>query len=91
MIQITVDPDLTARLSQLHQAAEICDPAGRILGRFLPAVNPSEWEPLSPEPTEQQLDEAERETVSYSSAEVLALLEKLPCSESESCLSRRWQ
>jgi hypothetical protein len=83
MIQITVDSSLTSKLNQLSQAAELCDPSGRVLGRFVPVVDLSEWEPLSPEPTEEELDASERETESYTTAEMLALLEKFSCSGSD--------
>jgi hypothetical protein len=37
----------------------------------------SEWEPVTPEPTEAELAEAERSTVSYSTEEVLKHLQSL--------------
>jgi hypothetical protein len=48
------------------------------LGRFIPALNMAEWEPLSPDVSEDELDRRERsDETRYTAAEVLAYLEKL--------------
>jgi hypothetical protein len=57
---------------------ELCDPTGRVLGKFVPLIDLSKWEPLSPEITEEELDRCEQADVpEYSLAEVLAHLERL--------------
>ncbi len=53
---------------------EICDSSGRVLGRFIPKIDMSEWEPVSPGVTEEELDRREQSTEWYSTDEVLARL-----------------
>jgi hypothetical protein len=78
MAQITLDSALSSKLGGLTSVVELCDPSGRILGRFVPAVDLSEWEPISPEVSEEELDRRARSGEKrYSTAEVLAHLERL--------------
>jgi hypothetical protein len=78
MTQITLDPAVANKLQGLARVVELCDPSGRVLGRFLPAVDLAEWEPISPEVSDEELD---RRACSpgkrYTTAEVLAHLERL--------------
>ena len=78
MTQIVVDTNLSSQLLTLTQPAELCDQSGQVLGRFVPLINLSEWEPLSPDISEAELDRrAKSEGKRYTTAEVLAHLEKL--------------
>lgn len=78
MTRITLDADFASRLHEVVQTVELCDPSGRILGRFVPAVDPSEWEPVTPDVSEEELDRrAQSGERRYSTAEVLARLERL--------------
>ena len=78
MIQITLDAVLAGKLHELGQKVELCDPSGRVLGRFVPMIELSEWEPVSPEVSEEELDRRERSKGKrYTTAEVIAYLEKL--------------
>jgi hypothetical protein len=78
MPKITLDADLSSKLHELGQVVELCDPAGRVLGRFIPHVDMSEWEPISPDVSEEELDRREQSNEKrYTTAEVLAYLEKL--------------
>jgi hypothetical protein len=61
---------------------ELCDESGRVLGRVLPAVNMAEWEPLTPELSEEELQRREEESESFSTEEMLEHLEGLGCSDS---------
>jgi hypothetical protein len=75
--QIIVDANLSNQLLELSQPAELCDRSGQVLGRFVPLINRSEWEPLSPDISEEELDRrAKSKEKRYSTAEVLAHLEK---------------
>ena len=56
MTQIMLDSGLSKQLHSLGQAVELCDPTGKVLGRFVPAFDLAEWEPLSPEVSEGELD-----------------------------------
>ncbi len=50
MTQITLDSNAISKLDALTQPAEVCDPAGRILGKFVPNAlddfDPREFYPL---------------------------------------------
>lgn len=72
MTQIILDENLAAKLHELRQVAELCDPAGRVLGKFVPLIDLSEWKPLSPDVSEEELDRIEQSNEHrYSTAEVL--------------------
>jgi hypothetical protein len=77
MSQLIVDAALSSKLGQQLQPVELCDPSGRVLGQFIPKVDLSEYGPFEPQVSEKELDRREQETESYTTAEVLAYLEKL--------------
>ena len=78
MTRVAVDAALASKLHDLGSVVELCDPSGRVLGRFIPAVDLSEWEALSPEISEEELNRREQSNEKrYTTAEVLAHLEKL--------------
>jgi hypothetical protein len=78
MTQIIVDSTVAIQLSA-GRPAELCDASGKVLGRFVPLIDLSVWAPIGPEPTEEELDEIEKSNEpTYSTAEVIAHLEKLP-------------
>ncbi len=78
MTQIILDAGLASKLSEAMQPVELCDPSGRVLGRFVPLIDLSLWEPVSPEASEEELDRREKSNEKrYTTAEVLAYLEKL--------------
>ena len=78
MTQITLDASMSSRLNAVVRPVELCDPSGKVLGRFVPLIDLSEWEPLSPDISEEELDRrAVSQEKRYTTAEVLARLEKL--------------
>lgn len=78
MTQIILDASVSSKLSDLTQLVELCDPSGRVLGEFVPRIDMSEWEPVSPEASEEELDRREKSNERrYTTAEVIAFLEKL--------------
>jgi len=78
MTQIILDASVSVQLHNLNQPVELCDPSGRVLGRFVPLIDLSEWEPISPDISEEELNRrAKSNQKRYSTAEVLAHLEKL--------------
>jgi hypothetical protein len=77
MTQIILDASLASKLNDIIHPVELCDPSGRVMGRFVPLIDPSEWEPVSPEATEEELDRREQSTEWYSTEEVLAHLKNL--------------
>jgi hypothetical protein len=77
MSRITVDASLSSLLYGLTQPVELCDPSGRILGRFVPLIDLTEWEPVTPGVSEEELDRRAQSTDWYSTSEVLEYLRKL--------------
>jgi hypothetical protein len=77
MTQITVGPDLLNKLQGQAEAVELSDPSGRVLEYFLSTVNMSEWEPVTPEASEEELREREQSKEWYTTEEVLAHLKSL--------------
>ena len=78
MPQIILDANLSSRLNELGQAVELCDPSGKVIGRFVPIVDMSQWVPASPDVSQEELDRRARSNEKrYSTAEVRAHLEKL--------------
>jgi len=72
-----VDAALSSKLGQQFQPVELCDPSGRVLGQFIPQVDLSEWEAVTPEISEEELDRREKSTDWYTTEEVLAYLKNL--------------
>jgi hypothetical protein len=78
MAQITIDPALASKLHGLSEVVELCDPSGCVLGHFIPLVDVSEWEPVSPDVSAEELDRRFRsQEKRFGTAEVLAHLERL--------------
>jgi hypothetical protein len=78
MTQFFLDANVSGQLHNLTHPVELCDPSGRILGEFVPRIDMSEWEPVSPAASEEELDRREQSNEKrYTTAEVLAYLEKL--------------
>lgn len=83
MTRITLNADLRSTLLNFSQPLEICDESGRVMGRLFPTPDLSQYEPWEPPISEDELKRREEETESYSTAEMLAYLENLKCSESD--------
>ncbi|OYV87272.1 MAG: hypothetical protein B7Z73_10365 [Planctomycetia bacterium 21-64-5] len=78
MTRVIVDDSLRAKLHDLSEALVFCDEGGRIFGHFVPVMDPSQWEPVSPSISEEELDRRARSNEPrYTTAEVLARLEDL--------------
>ena len=77
MTQLILDATVSSRLNALTHSVELCDPSGKVLGRFVPLIDLSQWEPVSPEASEEELDRREQAGEKrYTTAEVLAYLEQ---------------
>ena len=78
MTQILVDAVLASKLNDLRSSVQVCDPSGRVLGRFVPRDDITEREPVSAGVSDEELDRrAKSGEKRYTTAEVLAHLEKL--------------
>jgi hypothetical protein len=77
MTRLIVDAMLPDKLSTLTEPVDLCNSQGRILGQFFPVLDPVKYdlEPqISDEEIRRRLQSLEP---SYTTAEVLARLEKL--------------
>jgi hypothetical protein len=78
MTRVIVDETLRNRLHNLTQPLELCDANGQLLARLTPAFDPSQYEGLeSPIGKEELQRRKQNKGRTYSTAEVLAHLEKL--------------
>jgi hypothetical protein len=78
MNRIVIDSNLDKSLQDLVEPVELCDHAGRVLGHYFPAIDLSQYGPLEPQISEEELDRREKENQKrYSTAEVLRYLESL--------------
>lgn len=71
MNRLTIDDSLAKKLCALTGTTELCDGSGRVLGRFVPMPDMSDWEPVSPDVTEEELDRREKSTEWYTTEQVL--------------------
>jgi hypothetical protein len=78
MGKIILDASALTKLESIFYPVEVCDAAGKVLGRFIPTRDISEYEPITPDISEEELNRRERSSEKrYTTAEVLAYLEKL--------------
>ena len=78
MTRIIVGATLSEKLHHLNELVELCDESGRVLGRFLPVFDLAQYEPLTPQVSEEELRRRELSRKKrYTTAEVLVYLEKL--------------
>ncbi len=77
MTQITLDANLAIKLHSVNEVVELCDPSGRVLGRFLPAPDPALYEGLESPISQEELQRRKKaKGKTYTTPEVLAQLEK---------------
>lgn len=77
MTRIIVDNELRSKLHNLAHPLELCDDSGRILARLIPALDPSLYN-LEPQISHEEfLRRLNAKEKSYTTAEVLAYLERL--------------
>jgi hypothetical protein len=78
MGRITLDAALLSKLTDLKEPTELCDSSGEVVGRFIPAFDASEYELVPDDISDEELDRrANSNEKTYTTAEVLAYLEKL--------------
>ena len=71
MTQIMIDAQVRSKLMNLSRTLELVDETGHVLGVFTPRTS------REPQISEEEMDRREQEPESFSTAEVLAHLEKL--------------
>jgi hypothetical protein len=77
MTRVVVDEVLRHKLHNLAQPLELCDESGRVLARVVPLLDPSRYN-LEPQISQDEIRRRKQSKgKSYTTAEVLASLEKL--------------
>ena len=76
MDKLTIDPATGLQLAGLQHPVELCDPSGRVVGWFQPAVTPETFEGLDPPFSEEELRQAEQEDGGRPLKDILADLER---------------
>jgi hypothetical protein len=78
MTQLILDASMRSKLHELKQTLELCDESGQVLARLIPVLDPSAYEPLQPQVSDEELLRRSRsDEKTYTTAEVLAHLESL--------------
>jgi hypothetical protein len=77
MTQVILDADLKSKLLNLTKPLELIDSEGQVLARVLPILRLTGEGPFEPQVSEEELKRRQQETESFTTAEVLAYLEKL--------------
>ena len=68
MVKLQLDETVLNKLREIKQRIELTDLEGRIVGYFEPSICSGHI--LPPEPSEEELEEAESDPVTYSLTEV---------------------
>lgn len=78
MTRVILDATLQQKLHNLTQPLELCNESGQVLARLTPVRDLSQYEPLEPQVSEEELlRRSQSDEKTYTTAEVLAYLEKL--------------
>jgi hypothetical protein len=73
---VVVDANLSRQLQSLNQPIHLCDPSGRVIGTFTPS---EEWDVTGPDVSDDEiLQQLQRKEPTFTTAEVLAHLGRLP-------------
>jgi hypothetical protein len=76
--RIILDAAMQQKLNNLAEPLELCNESGRVLARLTPVLDLSQYEPLEPQVSEEELRRrSQSDEKTYTTAEVLAYLEKL--------------
>lgn len=76
MTRVVLDESLQSVFLGFSTPLEVCDSSGRVVGKFVPSVDYEAVERVRPFISEEELDRR-NQSRSFSTAEVLARLEKL--------------
>jgi hypothetical protein len=78
MTKLIVDATLPEKLVGLVHPVELCDAAGRVMGRYFPHLDPDEYDLEPPPMSEEELQRRRSpDQKTYTTAEVLEYLRKL--------------
>jgi hypothetical protein len=78
MSHITIDAAAAVQLKAATSPVEVRDPSGKVLGRFSPAIDWSEYELVGPDISDEEFERRlNSDEKCYTTAEVLEYLRKL--------------
>jgi hypothetical protein len=78
MTRVIVNETLRSMLHNFSQPLELCDESGRVLGRVFPTPDLSQYEPIGPQISKEELQRRKQSKEKrYTTAEVLAYLDNL--------------
>lgn len=78
MTRVQLDDQLRAKLLNLASPLELCDETGRVVARVLPSYDPSEFGPLEPQISREELERRKQNKgKTYTTEEVIEYLERL--------------
>jgi len=77
MTQVIVDEMLRSKLYNLSRPLELCDESGQILARVFPMLDLSQYEPLEPQISREEMQRRKQSDKWYTTDEVLAHLKRL--------------
>ena len=77
MSQLILDNLFLAKLRDLKQITQLCDPNGKVVGEFVPKLDLSAWEPITPEVSQEELDRRAHSKEWYTTAQALDHLSNL--------------
>lgn len=75
MTRIVLSQQAVEQLTSVGHGAEVCDKSGRVVGFFTPTRDPTNYVVVNP-PTEEELDEIERNLDGRPLHEIMKDLEK---------------
>ncbi len=77
MTRIILDDAMKAKLNNLAEPLELCDPDGRILARVVPHCDPQDYD-LDPKISQEEIERiSASQEEGFTTAEVIEYLEKL--------------
>jgi hypothetical protein len=78
MTKVVVSEATRKLFHDFSQPLEVCDESGQVLGRFYPFPDPARYEGLEPQVSREEIERRrQNKGKTYTTAEVLAYLEKL--------------
>ena len=73
-----LDAAILEKLLAQMESVDICDASGKVVGHFVPKIDPAEFEVVGPDISEEELHRRmESNEKRYTTAEVLQYLERL--------------
>jgi hypothetical protein len=76
MTRVVLDDATLAKLVHVTQTVDLCDPKGRVIGRFVPIIDAARYVGREPDITEEELQRRERQGGGRPLAEIMRDLEK---------------